>query len=290
MDDTKELKDGKKLISDIQYQYPRLSKGQKLIAQYILSNYDKVAFMTACKLGETVGVSESTVVRFANTLGYSGYPKLQEALQEVIKNKLTTVQRVDMDNEYSDDSKILSKVLKGDVDNIKATLDTIDDKAFERSANKLLKARKIYILGVRSSFTIAQYLGFYLDMILDNVHLIRMDMGDAFEQIIKINEDDVIIAISFPRYSKKSYQVVSYAKEKGAHIISLTDSLFAPVASIADDVLLVKSNMASFVDSLVPALSIANALIVSVGMKEKDDIKKQFTHLEKIWDQYSVYE
>ncbi|CEI72828.1 MULTISPECIES: MurR/RpiR family transcriptional regulator [Romboutsia] len=290
MEDTRDLKDSKKLISDIQAQYPRLSKGQKLIAQYILSNYDKVAFMTACKLGETVGVSESTVVRFANALGYSGYPKLQEALQELIKNKLTTVQRVEMAKEYSDDSTILNKILKGDIDNIKSTLETIDEKAFEESANKILKARKIYILGMRSSFTIAQYLGFYLDIILDNVHIIRMDMGDAFEQIVKINEEDVIIAISFPRYSKKSYQIVSYAKEKGAHIISLTDSLFAPVASLADDVLLVKSNMASFVDSLVPALSIANALIVSVGMKEKEDIKEHFSDLEKIWDQYSVYE
>ena len=290
MDGTKDLKDSKKLISDIQAQYPRFSKGQKLIAQYILSNYDKVAFMTACKLGETVGVSESTVVRFANALGYSGYPKLQAALQELIKNKLTTVQRVEMAKEYSDDYTILNKVLKSDIDNIKSTLEDIDQMAFEDSANRLLKARKIYILGMRSSFTIAQYLGFYLDIILDNVHIIRMDMGDAFEQIVRIDENDVLIAISFPRYSKKSYQVVNYAKEKGAHIISLTDSLFAPVASLADNTLLVKSNMASFVDSLVPALSIVNALIVAVGMKEKEDIKEYFDDLEKIWDRYSVYE
>ncbi|MGL4914050.1 MAG: MurR/RpiR family transcriptional regulator [Romboutsia sp.] len=290
MDGTNDLKDSKKLISDIQAQYPRFSKGQKLIAQYILSNYDKVAFMTACKLGETVGVSESTVVRFANALGYSGYPKLQAALQELIKNKLTTVQRVEMAKEYSDDYTILNKVLKSDMDNIKSTLEEIDQRAFEDSANRLLKARKIYILGMRSSFTIAQYLGFYLDIILDNVHIIRMDMGDAFEQIVRIDENDVLIAISFPRYSKKSYQVVNYAKEKGAHIISLTDSLFAPVASLADNTLLVKSNMASFVDSLVPALSIVNALIVAVGMKEKEDIKEYFDDLEKIWDRYSVYE
>ena len=290
MQHTGELKDSKKLISDIQAQYPRLSKGQKLIAQYILNNYDKVAFMTACKLGETVGVSESTVVRFATTLGYSGYPKLQDALQELIKNKLTTVQRVDMANEYSDDSTILKKVLKSDIDNIKDTLDCIDEKHFEEAANKLLKARKIYILGMRSSFTIAQYLGFYLDIILDNVHIIRTDMGDAFEQTVKMNKDDVLIAISFPRYSKKSYQIVEYAKEKGAHIIAITDSKFAPVASLAKDVLLVKSNMASFVDSLVPAFSVANALIVAVGMKEKEDIKEYFDELEGIWEKYSVYE
>ncbi|MFQ4949337.1 N-acetylmannosamine kinase [Clostridioides difficile] len=290
MEETNEMKDSKHLISNIQSQYTRLSKGQKLIAQYILNNYDKVAFMTACKLGETVGVSESTVVRFANALGYSGYPKLQAALQELIKNKLTTVQRVEMAHDYSDDFAILNKVLKSDIDNIRYTLEEIDERAFKEASNKLLRARKIYILGMRSSFVVAQYLGFYLDIILDNVHIIRMDMGDAFEQIVRINEEDVIVAISFPRYSKKSYQIVNYAKEKGAHVISLTDSLFAPVASLADNTLLVKSNMASFVDSLVPALSISNALAISVGMKEKEDIKQHFDDLEQIWKRYSVYE
>ena len=269
-DSKQEIKDSKYLISHIQSQYTRFSKGQKLIAQYILKNYDKVAFMTACKLGEAVGVSESTVVRFANALGYSGYPKLQDALQEVIKNKLTTVQRVDMVKEFNDDSAILKKIVKSDMDNIKDTLEEIDEKAFEEAANRILKAKRIYIL--------------------DSVHVIRTDMGDAFEQVVKINEDDVLIAISFPRYSKKSYQIVSYAKEKGAHIVSLTDSPFAPVASFTDNLLLVKSNMVSFVDSLVPALSIANALIVSVGMKEKEDIKQHFDDLEAIWEKYSVYD
>ena len=289
-DSKQEIKDSKYLISHIQSQYTRFSKGQKLIAQYILKNYDKVAFMTACKLGEAVGVSESTVVRFANALGYSGYPKLQDALQEVIKNKLTTVQRVDMVKEFNDDSAILKKIVKSDMDNIKDTLEEIDEKAFEEAANRILKAKRIYIVGMRSSFTIARYLGFYLGIILDSVHVIRTDMGDAFEQVVKINEDDVLIAISFPRYSKKSYQIVSYAKEKGAHIVSLTDSPFAPVASFTDNLLLVKSNMVSFVDSLVPALSIANALIVSVGMKEKEDIKQHFDDLEAIWEKYSVYD
>ena len=289
-DSKQEIKDSKYLISHIQSQYTRFSKGQKLIAQYILKNYDKVAFMTACKLGEAVGVSESTVVRFANALGYSGYPKLQDALQEVIKNKLTTVQRVDMVKEFNDDSAILKKIVKSDMDNIKDTLEGIDEKAFEEAANRILKAKRIYIVGMRSSFTIAQYLGFYLGIILDSVHVIRTDMGDAFEQVVKINEDDVLIAISFPRYSKKSYQIVSYAKEKGAHIVYLKDSKFAQVASFTDNLLLVKSNMVSFVDSLVPALSIANALIVSVGMKEKEDIKQHFDDLEAIWEKYSVYD
>ena len=284
------LKDSKKLISDIQTQYTRLSKGQKLIAQYILNNYDKVAFMTACKLGETVGVSESTVVRFANALGYSGYPKLQAALQELIKNKLTTVQRVEMANDYSDENTILNKILKGDIDNIRETLEEIDGEAFQEAVSRLLKARKIYILGMRTSFVVAQYLGFYLGIILDNVHTVRMDMGDAFEQIVRIGEDDVVIAFSFPRYSKKSFQLVKYAKEKGANVISITDSLFAPIASESDNTLIVKSNMASFVDSLVPAMSVANALAVAVGMKEKEDIKEHFDDLEQMWDKYGMFE
>lgn len=290
MNHSKDFKDSKQLIEDIQQQYTRLSKGQKLIAQYLIDNYDKVAFMTASKLGEEVGVSESTVVRFANALGFSGYPKMQDALQELIKNKLTTVQRVEMNQEYSDDGKILNNVLKSDMDNIKDTLDEMDESLFKQASDKLLKAKKIYIVGMRSSFTVAQYLGFYLDIILDNVHVIRMDMGDAFEQVVRVTEDDVVVAISFPRYSRKSYQVVNYAKEKGAHIISITDSLFAPIATMADTTLLVKSNMASFVDSLVPAISLCNALIISIGMKEKEDIKAYFDDLEKIWEKYAVYE
>lgn len=291
MDSKANINDSKQLISIIQAKYSKMSKGQKLIAQYIIKNYDKVAFMTACKLGETVGVSESTVVRFANALGYSGYPKLQDALQELIKNKLTTVQRVEMSNEdYSDDSAILSKVLKSDIDNIRGTLEEMDTKAFKDASEQILKARKIYILGMRSSYIIAQYLGFYLDLILDNVHVIRMDMGDSFEQIVRINENDVVIVFSFPRYSKKSYQIVDYAKGKGAHIISITDSYFAPVACLSNNTLLVKSNMASFVDSLVPAMTVANALAISVGMKEKEEIKTYFDDLEKIWKDYGVYE
>jgi DNA-binding MurR/RpiR family transcriptional regulator len=200
------------------------------------------------------------------------------------------VQRVDITDDYSSDSAILNKVLKSDIENIKTTLDEIDEKAFEEATDKLLDARRIFILGSRTSFVIAQYLGFYLDMILDNVHVIRMDMGDAFEQVVSISEKDALITFSFPRYSKKSYQIVSYAKEKGAHIISITDSVFAPVSYLSDNILLVQSNMASFVDSLVPPLSVANALAISVGMKKKEDLKRRFDELEEIWKKYSIYE
>lgn len=284
------VKDGKQLISNINMQYMKLSKGQKLIAKYILENYDKVAFMTAAKLSEEVGVSESTVVRFANALGYSGYPKLQEALEELIKNKLTTVQRVDMIDENKSDSEILYSVLKSDITNIKNTIECIDEKVFEDTAKKLINAKKIYILGIRSSFAIAQYLGFYLDMVLDNVQIIRVDMADVFDQIVRIDKDDVLFVISFPRYSRKAYQTSMYAKERKANIISLTDSVYSPVASLADNVLLVKNNMTSFVDSLVPAFSVVNALIIAISKKEKTKVKNHFINLENMWDKFSVYE
>ena len=290
MENKYNLKDGKQLISNINMQYMKLSKGQKLIAKYILENYDKVAFMTAAKLSEEVGVSESTVVRFANALGYSGYPKLQEALEELIKNKLTTVQRVEMIDENKSDSEILYSVLKSDITNIKNTIECIDEKVFEDTAKKLINAKKIYILGIRSSFAIAQYLGFYLDMVLDNVQIIRVDMADVFDQIVRIDKDDVLFVISFPRYSRKAYQTSMYAKERKANIISLTDSIYSPVASLADNVLLVKNNMTSFVDSLVPAFSVVNALIIAISKKEKTKVKNHFINLENMWDKFSVYE
>lgn len=286
----KNLQDGKELINNINSQYRKLSKGQKLIAKYVLENYDKVAFMTASKLSEEVGVSESTVVRFANALGYSGYPKLQDALEELMKNKLTAVQRIDLVDENKSSSDILKSVLKEDSRNLRETLENIDENAFEEAVDKIIKAKRVYVLGLRSSYTIAQYLGFYLDRVIDNVQVIKMDMGDTFEQIARINKDDVLIAITFPRYSRKAYQTASYAKEKMAHVIAITDSVFGPVASISDNKLIVKNNMMSFVDSLVPALSIVNALVVSISAKKKENIKSHFEDLDNIWEKYSVYQ
>lgn len=284
------LQDGKELINNINSQYRKLSKGQKLIAKYVLENYDKVAFMTASKLSEEVGVSESTVVRFANALGYSGYPRLQDALEELMKNKLTAVQRIDLVDEKKCSSDILKSVLKEDSRNLRETLENIDENAFEEAVDKIIKAKRVYVLGLRSSYTIAQYLGFYLDRVIDNVQVIKMDMGDTFEQIVRINKDDVLIAITFPRYSTKAYQTASYAKEKKAHVIAITDSVFGPVASISDNRLIVKNNMMSFVDSLVPALSIVNALVVSISAKKKENIKSHFEDLDNIWEKYSVYQ
>lgn len=274
--------DNMDLINLIQNEFSKLSKGQKIIAQFILSDYDKVAFMTAAKLGDTVGVSESTVVRFANALGFSGYPELQKSLQELIKTKLTTVQRVEMSKEYSNDFTTLKKVLRADIENIKGTLDDIDPDAFESAINKIIHAKKIYIVGLRSSATLGEYLAFYLNFILDNVVLVNYGISDVFEQILKVTEDDLVIGISFPRYSTRTYELLEYAKEQGANIISITDSKLAPISELSSDILIARSNMASFVDSLVAPFSVANALIVSVGMRKKSEIKTSFDKLEKI--------
>lgn len=277
------------LMRLIQIKFSRLSKGQKLIAEYILNNYDKAAFMTAAKLGTSVGVSESTVVRFAIELGFNGYPKLQKALQELIKNKLTTVQRLELSNEYISEENALKGVLKADIDNIRATLEKINHKTFEDVVNSIFKAKKIYIIGLRSSSALSEFLGFYLNIILDNVRVVSSGISDVFEQMINLNEDDLVIGIGFPRYAMKTINILAFAKSRNAKVVAITDSLLSPLASKADYTLIAQSNMASFVDSLVAPLSIINALIVAVGMHEKDKISDTFNTLEGIWKKYQVY-
>ncbi len=277
------------LMRTIQVKFPRMSKGQKLIAEYILKEYDKAAFMTAAKLGTSVGVSESTVVRFANELGFSGYPKLQKSLQELIKTKLTTVQRIEISNNLINQENALKGVLKSDMDNIRATLEKINYKTFENVLNSIFESKRIYILGLRSSTALANFLGFYLNLILDNVKVIQPGISDIFEQMINITDEDLIIGIGFPRYSVRTIEALSYAKSKNTTVVSITDSLLSPLASEADYTLIAQSNMASFVDSLVAPLSIINALIVSVGLKEKEKISSSFKELEDIWEEYNVF-
>ena len=286
----KNLNENKDLMRLIQIKFQRLSKGQKLIAEYILNNYDKAAVMTAAKLGISVGVSESTVVRFANELGFSGYPKLQKALQELIKNKLTTVQRLELSNEYISDSDSLKGVLKADIENIRATLEKINPDVFEEVVNEIFKANNIYILGLRSSTAVAEFLGFYLNIILQNVRTVRYGISDIFEQMINVKEGDLVIGIGFPRYASKTIAALDFSKNKGAKVVAITDSLISPLAAKADLTLIAQSNMASFVDSLVAPLSLINALIISVGMREKENIADIFGSLEAIWQDYNVYQ
>lgn len=277
------------LMRLIQMRFPRLSKGQKLIAEYILKHYDKAAFMTAAKLGVTVGVSESTVVRFANELGFSGYPKLQKALQELIKTKLTSVQRIELSHDYISEENALKSVLKADMENLRSTLEKINNNTFEDVVNEIFKAKRVYIIGLRSSLALADFLGFYLSLILDNVRVVSTGVSDIFEQLYRAGEGDLVIGIGFPRYSIKTIEALKFAKSKNASVVAITDSLLSPLASNADFALIAQSNMASFVDSLVAPLSVINALVVAVGLREKDRISETFKNLENIWEEYNVY-
>jgi len=288
MNDTRKNND---LINIIQQKYDDFSKGQKLIANYIVNHYDKAAYVTAAKLGEIVGVSESTVVRFAIELGFDGYPKLQKVLQELIKSKLTAVQRIEVSSNRINEDNILKSVLQSDMDKIKITLEQIDNSDFNSIVETILGAKRIFILGVRSSAPLASFLGFYFNLIFDNVRLVHTtSVSEMFEQIIRAQEGDVVIGVSFPRYSKRTIKAMQFAKRQGVKTIALTDSAESPVAKSADMSLLARSDMASFVDSLVAPLSLINALIVAIGMRRKNEVYNTFEKLEKIWDEYQVYE
>lgn len=281
----------KDILTHIQENMSSFSKGQKLIANFILESYDKAAFMTACKLGKTVNVSESTVVRFAAELGYDGYPSMQKALQEMIRNKLTAIQRIEVSNDRIGDQDIMSMVMQSDIEKIRITLEETDRESFNQAVDMIIAAKRIYILGVRSASALANFMGFYFNYIFDNV--LRVDttsISEVFEQVMRIGPGDVFIGLSFPRYSKRTVQAMQYAKSQGANVIAITDSAVSPLANIADISLLAKSDMASFVDSLVAPLSLVNALIVAIGRKKNDDLSHTFETLEQIWDEYEVYE
>ena len=281
----------KDILTHIQENMSSFSKGQKLIANFILESYDKAAFMTACKLGKTVNVSESTVVRFAAELGYDGYPSMQKALQEMIRNKLTAIQRIEVSNDRIGDQDIMSMVMQSDIEKIRITLEETDRESFNQAVDMIIAAKRIYILGVRSASALANFMGFYFNYIFDNV--LRVDttsISEVFEQVMRIGPGDVLIGLSFPRYSKRTVQAMQYAKSQGAYVIAITDSAVSPLANIADISLLAKSDMASFVDSLVAPLSLVNALIVAVSRKKSDQLESTFGKLEQIWSEYEVYE
>ena len=279
------------LIHSITQQMSGFSKGQKRIAQYILSHYDKAAFMTAAKLGSTVGVSESTVVRFASELGFEGYPQLQRALQELIRNRLTSVQRMEVTSDQLGEGDVLHKVLNQDIEKIRRTLEKASVEVFEQAVDTIVSAKNIYILGVRSASALSGFMSFYFNQIFENVRLVNTtSTSEMFEQIMRIGEGDVFIGITFPRYSKRTVNAARFAKQNGAKVIAITDSNLSPIAEIADQLLLARSDMASFVDSLVAPLSVINALIVAIGIKKKDEISSTYERLEQIWDDYNVDE
>ena len=279
------------ILSVIQNSMPTFSKGQRLIARFILESYDKAAFMTASKLGKTVNVSESTVVRFAAELGYDGYPSMQKALQEMIRNKLTSIQRIEVANDRIGNQDILSMVMQSDIEKIRMTLEETDRASFRQAVDAILSAHRIYILGVRSAAALADFLGFYFNLIFDNIVLVHTtSASEIFEQLLRVGPEDVVIGISFPRYSSRTVKAMRFAKDRGANVIALTDSEASPLAEASTETLLAKSDMASFVDSLVAPLSLVNALIVAVGRRRNEDVEQIFADLEQIWSEYGVYE
>ena len=281
----------KDILSVIQSNMGTFSKGQKLIANFILESYDKAAFMTASKLGKTVKVSESTVVRFAAELGYDGYPAMQKALQEMIRSKLTSIQRIEVSNDRIGDHDILSMVMQADIEKIHMTMEETDRAEFSQAVEAIVGAKRIYILGVRSAAALASFLGFYFNLIFEHVTIIHTtSISEVFEQLLRIGPGDVIIGISFPRYSRRTVKAMQFAHDRGAAAIAFTDSEASPLTPFSTLSLLAKSDMASFVDSLVAPLSLINALIVAVGRRKNEDLSQTFETLEKIWDEYEVYE
>lgn len=281
----------KDVLQLIQSNMPTFSKGQKRIAAFIQESYDKAAFMTASKLGKTVNVSESTVVRFAAELGYDGYPAMQKALQEMIRNKLTSIQRIEVANDRYGDHDVLSMVMQSDIDKIRLTLEEASRTDFSGAVDAIIEAKRIYILGVRSSVAVSSFLGFYFNLIFDNVVQVHSNSAsEMFEQLLRVGEGDVVIGVSFPRYSRRTVQAMHFARDRGAKVVAITDSAASPLAASATHTLLAKSDMASFVDSLVAPLSMVNALIVAVSRKKKEDLSRTFETLEEIWDEYEVYE
>jgi len=278
------------IIAQIKSKYNSFSKGQKHIGDYIINHYEQAAFLTAASLGKTVGVSESTVVRFAFELGFEGYPELQRSLQDVIKSKLTSVQRMVMAETRIGSSDILNAVLNQDIEKIKKTLESIDKKAFKDAVDTIVNSERIYVLGVRSSAALANFLQFYLNLLFSNVRLVTTtSTSEMFEQIIRITEKDVLIGISFPRYSLRTIRALKYAQDKGTKVISITDNMESPLAMHSNHVLTARSDMTSFADSLVAPLSVINSLIVALGMAKKEDLLNTFNELEKIWEEYDVY-
>lgn len=274
-----------------QERFDEFSKGQRRIAQYIMDSYDKAAFMTANKLGKTVGVSESTVVRFAVDLGFDGYPSMQKAMQELVLNRLTSVQRIEVANDRIGNQDVVSMVLQSDMEKLRQTSETVDRGEFQAAVDAILNAKQVYIVGVRSVAPLANFLGYYLNYMFHNVRIVTASgTGEMFEQIVGVGKEDVVIAFSFPRYSAATLKAAQYCRTTGAKVIGITDNRESPLARTSDHVICAKSDMLSLVDTLVAPLSVVNALIVALAAKREKELHRTFDALERIWDQYHVYE
>ena len=281
----------KDILALLQEKASDFSKGQHRIAKYITEAYDKAAFMTANRLAKTVGVSESTVVRFAVDLGFDGYPSMQKSMQEMVLNRLTSVQRIEVANDRIGDRDVVSLVLHSDMEKLRRTEETLSRESFHAAVNAILQAKRVYILGVRSVAPLANFLGYYLNYMFNNVHVVSgSSTGEMFEKIVNVNAEDVVIAFSFPRYSASTTKAAQYCRSTGAKVIGITDNPESPLGQSCDHVLVAKSDMVSLVDSLVAPLSVINALIVAVASKREKELHQTFNALEHIWEEYNVYE
>ena len=279
------------LISKINEKYGRMSKGQKLLANYIIDNYDKAGFLTAAKLGEMLGVSESTVVRFASFIGYKGYPEFQQALEALVRAKLNASDRIEITSGGIEQNGVLRTVLSSDALKIKNTMETIDEAAFENAVESILNARRIYVVGIRTCAPLASFLSFYLNMIFDNVvNLQTSSTSELFEQMIHINEKDCIIGISFPRYSMRTLKALEFANNRRADVITITDSIHSPMNLYSSCNLIAESDMHAAVDSLVAPLSVINALLVALCNKKQAQVAKNLEMIEEVWNNYQFYE
>ena len=278
------------ILTRLEAENRRFSKSHRSIARYIAENYDKAAYMTAGKLGRTVGVSESTVVRFAMELGYDGYPEMRKALQEAVRNRLTSVQRIAASRELMDGQSVLKSVVSADMDKLRVTLEGMEQESFDRAVDRIMEARDLYILGMRSSSALASFMGFYLNYLMYNVRVINDSKGgEVYEQMLRISAEDVLFCISFPRYTSNSLSAARFAKEHGARIIALTDNHASPFAKLADTVLYAKSDMVSFLDSLVAPMSVINAIIIAIASRRQGTLDATFGKLEALWEEYGVF-
>jgi len=277
-------------ISRINEKFNKMSKSHKKLATFVIDHYEQAAFMTAAKLAKAVGTSEATVVRFAYALEYEGYPEFQESLAEWVKKKLNTVQSIGAKYAASSQAEILSSVLSSDVEKIEDTMEHMDIQAFETAVNIILSAKHIYIIGLRSCRPLAQFLHFYLNFILGDVNLLdSTSTSETFEQMLRINEKDAVIGISFPRYSMRTLKAMEMANDKNAKVITITDTIHSPMCLYSACNLLARSDMVSIVDSLVAPLSVINALVVTLCLKRPDEVRKNLESLEYAWDNYQVY-
>lgn len=279
------------VISRIETAYDKMSKGHKAISRYVLAHFDKAAFMNVSRLSEVTGVSEATVVRFSTELGYEKYQQFQKAVLEYAKSRLTSVQRMDIAYERMENDGILKSVLNSDIDKIRSTLAAMDEMEFDRAVDAIAGARRVYIVGLRSAASLAGFLGYYLNLIFDDVRVVSsISAGEIFDQLYRVSSEDVVIGISFPRYSMRTINALKYAKSKGGTVIGVTDGALSPITETADYCLLARSDMESFVDSLVAPFSLMNALIVALGARKKEEVYQNLENLEDIWKEYKIYE